>query len=249
MISACITTRNEENNIGGLLDNINTLVGEIIIVDGESTDNTVNICRRYTDKIYIRPPAGYCEHDRQFSIEKATGDWVLVMDADERLSYELQKNIISLTKDGSVNGYMFPRRNCKPSGGYYKHIFYPDHQIRLFRRNSGFWPDDIHCQPVIYGNIKKTCDNSHIIHGSPIFSKPGMYDKYARIQAAKSVRSKRYPVWAACAHSYFKGIIEGLADSCFLDGIPGIIGMMNRAYYYSLVTKYARIQNEHCKKC
>ncbi len=108
-LSVTIITFNEENNIRDCLENIKW-ADEIIVVDSFSTDKTVEICRQYTDKIIQRKWPGHVDQ-KQFALKQATGDWILSLDADERLSkgatLEIQ-NALGNKKE-TVDGYIFPR--------------------------------------------------------------------------------------------------------------------------------------------
>lgn len=89
-LSAIIITKNEERNIGRCIESIKDLVDEIIIVDSGSTDRTIEIARKYTDKIYFRQWTDDFAAQRNYALSKATGDWILSLDADEVVSSELK---------------------------------------------------------------------------------------------------------------------------------------------------------------
>lgn len=108
MISACIVAWNGEDQIAGCLDSIKNVVDEIIVVhDGPCKDKTLKICRKYTDKVYVRPYVGEAEPHRPFSFKKASGEWILWIDQDEQLTKPLQKNLRRLALDDSVGAYTF----------------------------------------------------------------------------------------------------------------------------------------------
>ncbi|MCX7661417.1 MAG: glycosyltransferase family 2 protein, partial [Candidatus Omnitrophica bacterium] len=90
-ISVVIITKNEERNIRECLESVKW-ADEIIVVDDCSTDNTVRICQNYTDKIYLRKLQGFGEQ-KQFGLEQASSDWVLFLDADERVTPQLKEEI------------------------------------------------------------------------------------------------------------------------------------------------------------
>lgn len=99
-ISACISVRNEEDHIRRCLESINGVVDEIIVVHGGScSDQTVEICREYTDDLFIRPKQGLPEPDLPFAFEQASGDWILKIDADEYLSQKIQDNLSELVEN------------------------------------------------------------------------------------------------------------------------------------------------------
>ena len=107
-ITAFLVVRNEERIIGRCLESLKDVVDEIVVVhDGECTDATLRICQQYTDRIFVRPWLANCDPHRPFALEKATGDWVLQIDADEVLSEELRKELRSLVECADVDLYCF----------------------------------------------------------------------------------------------------------------------------------------------
>ncbi len=130
-ISVIIITKNEENNIEDCLKSVQW-ADEIIIVDSESNDTTVEIAGKYTQKIYTRKWEGYSKQ-KQYALSLASNDWVMSLDADERVTVELKDEIQSgLSED--YNGFSISRRN------YFlgKHItgcgWDNDYQLRLFKK-------------------------------------------------------------------------------------------------------------------
>lgn len=101
-LSVCIATFNEEENIAKCLESINDLVDEIIIVDGSSTDKTVEIARRYKAKVYVTKNHPIFHINKQKSFDLATGDWILYLDADERVTKDLSSEIKGIIKMGNV---------------------------------------------------------------------------------------------------------------------------------------------------
>ena len=90
-IAAVVITKDEERNIADCLASV-AWVDEIVVVDACSTDRTVELARRFTDKIFVRPWPGYGPQ-KNFGIEQATADWILIVDADERVTDELREEI------------------------------------------------------------------------------------------------------------------------------------------------------------
>ncbi|PJE61715.1 hypothetical protein COU87_03165, partial [Candidatus Roizmanbacteria bacterium CG10_big_fil_rev_8_21_14_0_10_39_12] len=116
-LSLCIPTFNEEQNIQTPLDTAYELVDEIIIIDGGSSDKTIEIAKSYGDKvrvISVDNPSNFLIN-KQRAIEQATGDWILQLDADERLSEELKKELrnlkLEIRNSKPIAGYWIPRKN------------------------------------------------------------------------------------------------------------------------------------------
>ena len=140
-ISVALITLNEEANLPRTLESVKPLVGdgqgEIIVVDSGSTDRTLEIARSFGAKIFIEPWKGFAAQ-KNSAMEKASGEWVLQLDADEALEGELADEINrELGQDGELVGYWIPRKNFF-LGRWIKHGgFYPDHKLRLIRRGAG----------------------------------------------------------------------------------------------------------------
>jgi glycosyltransferase involved in cell wall biosynthesis len=105
-ISICVVTKNEAHNITACLESV-AWADEIIVIDSESTDNTVELCKHFTNKITIMPWLG-CGPQREKIFAMATCEWVLLLDADERVTPELAKEIQHTIKHGRYNGYEIP---------------------------------------------------------------------------------------------------------------------------------------------
>lgn len=131
-------TFNEEHNVEGALASL-SWADEIVVIDSGSTDETVEICRKYTDKVLHRNWTGYVDQ-KNFAADNACYDWVFSLDADERPSPDLITEIRELAKDGfSCPGYRIPRV-AYFMGSWIRHgDWYPDYQLRLFDRRKARW--------------------------------------------------------------------------------------------------------------
>lgn len=152
-ISACLVIHNEEKNISRCLKSVKGVVDEIIIAhDGECSDRTLEICRAYGAKIFMRPYAGFMEAHLPFCFNEARGDWLLRIDGDEYLSDELRNNLRILAQAEEVGAYEFlwpiwdgkkyltkqwPRKRC------------------LFKKNSISFLGMPHYLANVSGKIKK----------------------------------------------------------------------------------------------
>ncbi|MBN1383309.1 MAG: glycosyltransferase family 2 protein [Elusimicrobia bacterium] len=144
-LSAVLIVRNEEENIKQCLESIKW-ADDIILIDQKSTDRTVELARAYTDKIFITEPKGICNPDRVFGIQKAKNDWILILEADERVAPELKNEIQSvITENNSAEaGYYLPVKSffC---GRWIKHCgWYPGYILRLFRKGKVSFPAGLH---------------------------------------------------------------------------------------------------------
>jgi glycosyltransferase involved in cell wall biosynthesis len=139
-ISAVIVTLNEEANIRRCLDSVRW-ADEIIIVDSGSTDRTLDICKEYGCLVFNHEWEGY-SRQKNFAIALAKSDWVLSLDADEEITPELAKEMISAVGSASpADGYVMPRSSLF-LGRWMRHGgWYPDPQLRLFKRGTGTFKD------------------------------------------------------------------------------------------------------------
>lgn len=150
-ISAVINTHNEEKNITCCLSSIASYVDEIVLVDMESTDRTRELAQKFTDKIWRHDYKGYVEPARNFALSKATGEWTLIIDADEVMQPELGRRLKELAEQAKYTYYRLSRRNLI-FGKWLRHSgWWPDYQIRFFQRGTVSWSDEIHSLPVTEG--------------------------------------------------------------------------------------------------
>lgn len=196
-LSVVIITHNEEANIGRTLASVQPLVsdgkGEIIMVDSGSTDRTVEIAKSFGAKVFIEEWKGYAAQ-KNSAIAKATGDWILSLDADEDLSSELQAELkrhdstetnprqsawcltMEQAASGSKHldkvrglpvGFWFPRKNFF-LGRWIKHGgFWPDRKLRLFRRGAGKFEDRlVHEDVQLLGPACKRSFTGVLLHHS-----------------------------------------------------------------------------------
>jgi glycosyltransferase involved in cell wall biosynthesis len=140
-LSVVLITQNEERNLPLTLKSVMPLVrdgrGEIIVVDSGSTDRTVEIAKSYGAKVFVEPWKGFAAQ-KNSSMDKASMDWVLQLDADEALEPELATEIeAALKSDSAMSGFWIPRKNFF-LGRWIRHGgFYPDPKLRLVRRGAG----------------------------------------------------------------------------------------------------------------
>ncbi len=136
-ISATIITKNEEANISRCLAALD-FVDEIVVVDAESTDRTVEIARRYTPRVWINPWPGHIQQ-KNLAIERASGDWILALDADEEITPPLRQEILDArARDFSgYDGFYISRRSLF-LGRWIEHCGWsPDYHLRMFKKSHG----------------------------------------------------------------------------------------------------------------
>lgn len=161
-LSVVVTVYNEEKNIEKCLKSLK-FADEILVVDNGSTDKTVEIAKKFTDKIYFRKnDPQNIDIQKNFGFSKAAGDWILSIDADEEISPELAKEISSKTElEDDINGYWIPRKNII-FGKWIQHSGWnPDNQLRLFRRGKGKYSEKHVHEPLKVDG--KTAELSNVL--------------------------------------------------------------------------------------
>ena len=137
-MSVVIITHNEEANISECLESV-TWANEIIVLDSDSDDGTAEICREYNINFYNEPWKGFSQQ-KNSAISKATKNWILCLDADERVIPELRKEIEAILKsDDPKDGYFIPRKNFFLGKWIKRCGWYPDYNLRLFKKGKGFF--------------------------------------------------------------------------------------------------------------
>lgn len=153
-ISIVVVAYNEEKNIKRCLGSVKW-ADEVVVVDTESTDKTVALAKKLGAKVFSHPYPRYVEPVRNFSISKAKGDWLLILDADEEVPKELAKTLKKLAKNPQgASFFCLPRKNII-FGKWVKHSrWWPDWNIRFFKKGAVTWSDKIHSVPLTRGKGK-----------------------------------------------------------------------------------------------
>lgn len=137
-LTATIITLNESANLAGALESV-SWADEVVVVDAQSTDNTVDIARRFTDRVVVREWPGYVAQ-KNFAASMATNDWIFSLDADERVTPALASQIKALLRnDPPCAGYRVPRVSHYLGRWIRSTDWYPDYQLRLYDRRRARW--------------------------------------------------------------------------------------------------------------
>lgn len=228
-LSLCIPTFNEEENLHIALDSAYEIADEVVIIDGGSKDKTLEIARQYGDKIKIyevdNPPNFLV--NKQRAIEKATGEWILQLDADEAVSPELKKEILRLIHNPTeYAGFFIPRKNYFLGRYLMKGGVYPDSVLRLYKKEgSHFKLVHVHEHVVVEGEVGTT--QEALIHmADPNFERYIMrWNRYTSFDAKQLVESGE----RICFPCYFIGkplytfLNIYLRHKGFMDGFPGFV--------------------------
>ena len=157
-LSVIISTKNSEDIIERALRSVG-FADEVVVVDMHSQDKTVALAKKYTDKVFLHKDYGYVEPVRNFSIGKTSGDWILIIDADEEVTPGLKKTILSIVKAKDQaelpDCFYLPRKNIIFDKWIQKTGWWPDYQLRFFRKDHVEWSDQIHSVPITKGEVRE----------------------------------------------------------------------------------------------
>ncbi len=165
-ISAVIIAFNEESDIAEAIESV-SWADEVLVVDSESTDRTREIAESLGARVLIQPWLGFSAQ-KQFAADSASFDWILSLDADERVSPALRDEIVRLKTDGhTADGYTIPRLSIYLGREIRHGGWYPDRQMRLFDRRKGRWNSRIIHESFVLGEDARigTLKN-HLLHFS-----------------------------------------------------------------------------------
>ncbi len=248
MLSVIIITKNEAEHISRCLASVNW-VDEIIVLDSGSDDNTVDLCRTYTDKVFITDWPGF-GMQKQRALNKAQGDWVLSIDADEVVTPELRQEIETALRQERYNGYEIPRLSSY-CGRQMRHGgWWPDYVLRLFRRDCGQFTDSVvHERIIVQGQIGQLTtpllhdafiNLDEVLHKVNCYSTLGaelLYQRGVRSSLSKAILKA---LWTFIRTYWLKAAI--------LDGREGLmlsISNAEGAYYKYL--KLLELQNRQSR--
>lgn len=151
-LSATLIARNEGHRIGRCLEAIRWADEIIVVVDERSQDDTVEVARRYTDRVFVRPFRGFSDQ-RQWADDQAVSDWILSIDCDEIVSPGLAAEIREAMRAPEVNAYRIPHLDYM-FGRWLRHAgLHPQYHVRLYRRGAARWESPIHERVTYDGRL------------------------------------------------------------------------------------------------
>jgi glycosyltransferase involved in cell wall biosynthesis len=237
-LSVCVITHNEEANIGRTLDSVRGVANEIIVVDSHSTDSTVALAKSRGAIVFAEDWKGFAAQ-KNSAIEKASGDWILSLDADEQVSAELAESILALKSGVSApefNGYFMARRNLYLNKWIKRAGYYPDRKLRLIKREfAKFELRAVHEDVKMAGNTGIL--NGDLIHHAytNLESFIDAANRYSSLGAQMVVDERR--VGFSVVNIVFRPAINFLyryfLRGGFLDGREGLLVNLTHASYVS----------------
>lgn len=252
-ISAFIVCYNEEDQIADCLESL-TFCDEIVAIDSFSTDSTVEICRSYGAKVIQHPWPGY-RQQKAFGLSRTMNEWVINLDADERVSPELRENILVVLKEDyerkragvrsdpkdEVNGYAINRVVYFLGRWWRRGGWYPEYRVRFFRKSKVIWGGvDPHEKPIVEGKTKRL--DGEILH----YTYKNMDEQLSRLQNFSSIaaveefkRGKRATVGQLLLNPLLRSFKFYVVKKGYREGVAGLIVSIIEGYYTFM--KYAKL--------
>ena len=239
-IAAIVVALNEEDKIADCLDSL-SFVNDIIVVDSGSTDRTVEICKAKGARVFHNEWKGYIEQ-KNFALGLADHEWTLSLDADERVSAALRREIIEEMKNPKADGYKIPRLAYYINRWIYHCGWFPDRKLRLFRRNMGRWTgENPHDRvEVITGNTAVMKGIIYHLSFEDVAAHVRTLNDFSTIGAVERLKKgKRSGVFSAAFRPFFTFTKMYILKMGFMDGIPGFIVSGLSAYH--VFSKYWKV--------
>lgn len=253
-VSVVIATYNEEANISDCLQSVHQLADEIIVVDGRSDDKTREIAKKLGAKVFKVSNKPIFHLNKQLAVDKAAGKWILQLDADERVSPELGREIKTIIsqKNPQFNGYYLPRKNFFLTRFLTKGGQYPDYVIRLFLKGMGKFPcQSVHEQIIINGPVGYL--HHPIIHWSDrTFSRYlTRFNRYTSLDASALYHQNIKPgIFLGLNYFLLKPMVWFFSTffrhKGFVDGLPGFIfSLMSSLRFPIIYLKFWELYHEN----
>lgn len=225
-IGVLMIVKNAELHLEKTLSSVSGWVDEIVILDSGSSDNTLTIAKKYTDKVYHQDWLGFGPQ-RQKAQSYMTSDWVLPLDSDEEVSPELKQAIIQAVNSDDGQSVYQINRLTEAFGKFIRHSgWYPDRVTRLYPRHVTQYNDAlVHESVVIPKGFTVRQLNGDLFHYT-IDSMPNYVSKtqqYMKAWADQREGKKQVTLGSAIAHGFFRFIKMYILKRGFLDGRHGLL--------------------------
>lgn len=243
-LSVTLAVYNEERNLDRCLKAVKGIADEIIIVDGKSIDKTKQIAAKYRAKVFEteNDPVNF-HKQKKLANDKAVGEWILQLDADEDVSPDLKNEIKEkINSDPPENGFWIPRANYFLGRFLRKGGAYPDYTMRLYRRGKGNLPaDNVHEQAVVEGPVGYL-KHDLLHYNNPTFGDyiEKRFNRYTDIMAREIYDSHKEPSFIN--YVFIKPLFDAnqgflsiyVRHLGFLDGFPGYIWALFSALHFPI---------------
>lgn len=240
-LSVAIVTHNEAGKIGACLDSV-SWAEEVVVLDCHSTDETRQICRERGAKVHEQSWQGYAAQ-KNLALSKSRNPWILSLDADERIPAALRERICTiLDADGPGDGYRIPRKNIFFGKWLRYGDHWPDHQIRLFRREKGrFNGNSVHESVEVAGRVEELNEPMEHLSYDSLSEFFHRQVRYAALAAEDLDQRGRAPGIADFTlRPLWRFLRSYLVKSGWRDGHEGFIAAAGTAFYVFMRAAYLR---------
>lgn len=241
-VTIVVLTKNEEKNIVEVINNAHNITESILIVDSGSTDKTVELAEKYEAKVIYRTWDNDFSAQRNFALEHISTDWVLYLDADERMNDELIEAVKKALANNKQAMYRFIRRNSAFGKDFKYGVLGPDSVVRLFPKDRVKWQDKVHERPV--GDLPTVTLEGYLRHYTykdydqyvakmNQYSTIGANNNFEKGKKASAIKDFVFRPFFAFVKMYF--LKRG-----FLEGWLGFVLCLNYANY--TLNKYVKLK-------
>jgi glycosyltransferase involved in cell wall biosynthesis len=240
-LSVTVITKNEAGDVGDALRSV-AWADERIVVDSRSTDDTVAIARQHTDRVFVRDWPGYIAQ-KNHAASIASHDWILSLDADERVTPELAAEIQSLVAGTPPHpGYRIPRVTWHLGRWIRTTDWYPDFQLRLYNRRLAEWTGRyVHESVTVRGSVGRLKGELQHFAYRDIADHLETIDRYTTYAARQMhERGRRTGALEIAGHPPLAFLRNYIAHGGFRDGVPGLVISALNSYYVFL--KFAKLR-------
>ena len=238
LLSVVLISYNEEGFIGNALESVD-FCDEIILVDSGSVDKTREIASKYTKKIFVRPFTDFSTQ-KNFAIEQARGEWILLLDADEMVDTHLKTEIQQIiTQNTSLSGYWIYRANWFMGKQMNYCGFQTDKVLRLIKNGKGKYSGLVHEQMNVNGDIGYLKNRLHHFTYRSIDHYIQKLNDYAALQAKElKIKSSPLSLYHFIIKPTFRFFQHYIIRKGFLDGVPGFVYSFSQ--FYAVLMRYIK---------
>lgn len=245
-LSVTVITRDERASLAGALESV-AWADEIVVVDSQSSDETTAIARRYTTRVLTREWAGYVDQ-KNFAAGAAAHDWILSLDADERVTPDLTREIQALLAgEPGARGYRVPRVSWHLGRWIRSTDWYPDPQLRLYDRRVARWNGRyVHESVVVNGPVATLRGELRHYPYRDVADHLQTIDRYTTLAARQLYEEgRRAGVLDLVAHPPLAFLRNYVLKGGFRDGAPGaIVSLLNSYYVLVKLAKLWELQHQ-----
>ena len=234
-ISVVINAQNVEADLPRALASVKSLADEIVVVDQSSTDKTSDIAKKAGANVFSHESVDYVEKARNFGLSKATKDWILVLDPDEEVPQGLAREIQKIIKNPEADYYRISRKNIV-FGKWLRHSrWWPDYNIRLFKKGTVSWNEVVHAVPMTRGVGGEIKDKEELAivhhHYVNIDQYLERMIRYSRIQSKELIKNKYEFKWTDLVSKPVNEFLSRyFAGKGYKDGLHGLALSLLQAF-------------------